>query len=82
MAHRMLSPQPPHLKFPLGGSFGWAEQEQLNKPPEAHALLIVYATDAELRAYTKACSLVPKAGKTSLTTFYFKDLDVKYAYLS
>ena len=48
--HRTLSPQPPHLKFPLGGSLGGEEHEQWKSVPAEHARATVYATAAELRA--------------------------------
>ena len=64
--HRTLSPQPPHLKLPFGGSRGGEAQEQWNRDPEEQALAIVYATAAELKAYTYACSLVPAESQIQL----------------
>ena len=55
----MSSPQPPHLNWPSGGCRGKVPQAHCLKCPDEHPRAIVLARDADARAYSHACSLVP-----------------------
>ena len=56
----MSSPHPPHLNLPGAGSLGRRPHEHLVVAPILQALDMARVSAADDRAYTNACSLLPK----------------------